>query len=262
MAFKAAEATARALRAHGPVILQYPHIFGFDPKTKKNKSEDRLQLAPDEFHQDDDDPHKNGRALDIVLLASSPSERAEADELVEIFLQLRETMVWETVIYNKSEWNAAGAKMARLSNDPDAWKKAKFEHVTHIHIQWSDHQKDIDGFYNALVEKLKGDAETLSGIESLNSVLPGRWELWIGDPGAGWHGLLKFNAGGGVTWAPFDKPAEEHPGDWLVKDKQLQFKFRTPGDIRTFVCNLPLTGADAPGTILPAGQGWFSMTRI
>jgi hypothetical protein len=262
MAFKAAEATSRALYEHGPAILRYPHVYGYDAEKKKKKTEDRLQLAPDDRHQADKDPHKNGRALDIVLVSTSPSERAEADKLVEIFLELRETMQWETVIYNRSEWNVAGSKSARLSSDPDPYEKASFEHITHIHIQWSDNKKDLDTFYEPLVKRLRGAAADFEGVGSLDSVLPGRWDFWIGDPGSGWHGWLEFTATGAVSWAPFDKPAQKHPGTWRVEDSKLKFSFSTPGDMRTFVCDLPLTGVDAPGTILPPGQGWFSMTRM
>jgi hypothetical protein len=262
MAFKAAEATAKALREHGPAILRTKHTYGYDAKTKKSKTEDRLQMAPDNRHQGDDDPHKNGRALDIVLLASSPAERAEADEVVLAFLALRETMSWGAVIYNKEEWNSAGGKTPRLSNDPDRWEKARFEHVTHIHIEWPDHKKDDDGFYDDLAAELERRRTKVSAIDALNTLLPGRWNVWIGDKGSGWNGIFRFTAGGGATWASLDTPNAETPGSWSVVGNELRWRYRADGDFRTFVAPLPLKSEDTPGHVLPAGQGWFSMSKL
>jgi hypothetical protein len=261
MAFKAAEATARALREYGPPVLRTKRVYGYDAK-KKPKTEERLQMAADDRHQADGDPHKNGRALDIVLLASSPVERAEADEVVRVFLEQRERMNWGAVIYNKEEWNAAGAKMPRLSNDTDAWEKARYEHVTHIHIEWPDHKKDLDDFYDDLCEELKSRRAKIAAIDPLNSLLPGSWDVWIGDKGSGWNGIFRFTAGGGAFWASLDTPKKETPGSWSVVGKELHWKYRAAGDFRTFVAALPLKREDTPGHVLPAGQGWFSMSKI
>jgi hypothetical protein len=262
MAFKAAEATARALKEYGPPILRTKHTYGYDAKTKKSKTEERLQMAPDNRHQADDDPHKNGRALDIVLLASIPSERAEADEVVRVFLERREMMQWGAVIYNKEEWNSAGSKSPRLSNDTDAWEKARFEHVTHIHIEWPDHKKDDDSFYDDLVDALKSHGAKISAIDALNTLLPGSWNVWIGDKGVGWNGIFKFTAGGGASWAETDTPRKETPGSWSVVGNELRWRYRADGDFRTFVAPLPLKREDTPGYVLPSGQGWFSMSKV
>jgi hypothetical protein len=47
-----------------------------------------------------------------------------------------------------------------------------------------------------------------------------------------------------------------------VTKGQLSWKFKAAGDFRTFVVKLPLKRHDAKGTILPEGQGWFSMSKF
>lgn len=262
MAFKAAEATARALMENGPAVLRTKHVYGYDKKAKKSNTEDRLQMAPDDRHQGDNDPHKNGRALDIVLVAAVPSERAEADELVRVFLELRETMHWGAVIYNKEQWNSAGSKSPRISKETDAWEKARDEHVTHIHIEWPDHRKDDDSFFTDLADALKARSAKISAIDALHTLLPGSWDVWIGDKGSGWNGIFRFTAGGGATWASIDTPKQETPGSWSVVGSELHWKYRAAGDFRTFVAPLPLKREDTPGYVLPAGQGWFSMSKL
>jgi hypothetical protein len=85
--------------------------------------------------------------------------------------------------------------------------------------------------------------------------LAGRWAVAIG----GWKGLFFFDAKGGVSWAASDT-SPRHAGRWAVKGNRLEWKFNQPGDIRTFTVPLPLSSKSS-GTILPAGQGWFTMSR-
>jgi hypothetical protein len=94
---------------------------------------------------------------------------------------------------------------------------------------------------------------------TLNTIplgLPGRWTVTIG----GWRGLFFFDQSGGVSWANHDH-APKHAGRWSVNGSRLEWKFRDPGDFRTFTAQLPLDPSGVSGTILPAGQGWFSMSK-
>ena len=94
MAYRAATTTAEALRDNGPPVL----------KTNWH-GEGRLQLAPDDRHQGETDPHKTGRAIDIVLDSQRPTEKVEAEILVQAFIDLSDDMQWEYLIYAKRAWD-------------------------------------------------------------------------------------------------------------------------------------------------------------
>jgi hypothetical protein len=108
--------------------------------------------------------------------------------------------------------------------------------------------------------KTTWDAASLSGgPTSLNTIylqLPGRWTVAIGN----WTGLFFFDGKGGVSWAESDY-STKHAGRWSVNGRQLEWKFRDPGDFRTFTVPLPLNTGRVSGTILPSGQGWFTMSK-
>ena len=86
--------------------------------------------------------------------------------------------------------------------------------------------------------------------------LAGKWAVTIG----GWKGFFLFDAQGGVSWTE-SGTAQKHPGRWSVTASRIEWKFRDPGDFRTFVVQ-QLNTAKSDGTILPAGQGWFSMSKV
>ena len=125
------------LLREGPLILQTP--------TRSKGGEARLQAWPGP--KDTAGPHFEGRALDIVLLSERDSECSIADQLIECFLNYREEIEWEAIIYNKEEWNAAGAKMARVLSPSVKNPGRDYEHRTHIHIQWPNHKKQLDYTY-------------------------------------------------------------------------------------------------------------------
>jgi hypothetical protein len=97
---------------------------------------------------------------------------------------------------------------------------------------------------------------TVSGGTSALGQLAGKWSVAIGD----WKGLFFFDANGGVSWAESDY-SQKHSGRWSVNGNNLEWKFQDPGDFRTFTLPLPLNATNASGTILPAGQGWFTMSK-
>lgn len=134
------------LLREGPEILK--------SKTQTVGGEPRLQAYPGP--NDTSGPHVDGRALDILLHSERDSECSIADTLIECFLYYREEMEWETIIYNREEWNIAGAKSARILSPSNKYPGRDFEHRTHIHIQWPEHKKQLDYSYAislALAEK-------------------------------------------------------------------------------------------------------------
>jgi hypothetical protein len=112
------------LREHGPSILNTTYK---DVAAKVNLP--RLQ-GPAGSHKSGNDPHIQGRAIDIILFANIESERKVADELVDVFLTVREKMKWLAVVYNKRQWNWAGQEFPRGGDIIS-------QHVTHIHIEWA-----------------------------------------------------------------------------------------------------------------------------
>ncbi len=84
----------------------------------------------------------------------------------------------------------------------------------------------------------------------------GQWTVNIGV----WNGIFVFHETGSVFWA--DRVgAPAHVGQWSTNGTLLQWNFNDPGDFRTFTVQLPIDPANVSGTILPAGQGWFTMHR-
>ena len=84
----------------------------------------------------------------------------------------------------------------------------------------------------------------------------GKWAVTIGD----WSGIFVFHLNGSVYWAESVK-GPKHLGRWSTNGTRLEWKFNDAGDFRTFTVQLPLNPANVSGTILPAGQGWFTMQR-
>jgi hypothetical protein len=253
MAYRAATITAQALREFGPPVL----------KTKWN-GEERLQLSPDSRHQGETDPHKTGRAIDIVLDAQRPTEKMEGEILVQAFIDLSADMQWQYLIYAKRAWDPLKTyeqAIPRIANPRDYttdWERARYEHMTHIHIQWSDEKKDIDPSKETLVQRLQDDSWADSTLEDFSDQLVGAWNVQIG----GWSGLFTFSVDGSVSWAN-SRSSLKHPGRWRFTNNQLLWSFSDPGDIRTFTVDLPFDSSPkkVSGVITPQGQGSFSMSK-
>jgi hypothetical protein len=102
-------------------------------------------------------------------------------------------------------------------------------------------------------------ASVSSGTTTFNTIyrqLPGKWAVAIGN----WNGFFYFDGTGNVSWAESDY-SQKHAGRWTVNGNRVEWKFRDVGDFRTFTIPLPLNTTKASGTILPAGQGWFTMSK-
>jgi len=133
------------LRDHGPVILRTTYYEG---ATRTNLP--RLQGPAGPHKTDDHDPHREGRAIDIILFATKENERLIADELVEVFLEVREKMNWSAVIYNKKQWNKAGIEMPRGGDS-----SSSNQHLTHIHIEWRAADATLVNWEQALIDALE-----------------------------------------------------------------------------------------------------------
>ncbi len=93
-------------------------------------------------------------------------------------------------------------------------------------------------------------------VLSTAAVLAGRWLVTIG----AWTGYFVFEANGIVYWTERNGSGR-HNGQWKATAADVQWKFATAGDIRTFVIPVPITADKIGGRILPVGQGFFTMQR-
>lgn len=127
----------------------------WEPSSKPPKWMDRLQAAAGP-HKSGNDPHIAGRALDIILFANIPKEQEIANNIVKVFLDLKEKMKWSAVIYNKRQWDNRGETPRVRSGD------RAYEHVTHIHIEWREVNMGSSGFEAELEKGLNGIITGLS----------------------------------------------------------------------------------------------------
>jgi len=131
-------AMRRILLDSGPPIL----------KTLTVTKEARLQTQPGPG--DKSGPHFEGRALDIFLFATRPSEHEIGENLVEFFLHRQDEIKWDTLIYFKREWSSKDSVIPRIGT-----KGRDFEHKTHIHIDWAEHNRDFDDFKAGIAQELE-----------------------------------------------------------------------------------------------------------
>lgn len=157
MAGPVVESTARIVYNHGPNIIRSEYWEKFVGKGEKPGWRGRIQAAAGP-HKTGADPHIAGRALDIVLRASVPSEKKVADELVGIFLDIKGSLKFISVVYNGWEWNGAGQRFTRGGD-------AVNRHVTHIHIEWSSAMMSHSGFESELTDRVRKMAPSETDLE-------------------------------------------------------------------------------------------------
>lgn len=92
--------------------------------------------------------------------------------------------------------------------------------------------------------------------QNVASQLAGRWSASVG----GWQGLFVFNGDHTLYWAD-NASATRHTGRWVLTADDIHWRFDDQGDFRTFVLPLSEVGQTRSGTVLPAGQGTFRMSK-
>ena len=200
-----------------------------------------------------------GRAHQYLNGCPMPDMLAICAELLKSAPQqfrLLENTVWNPYgIYNAR--NAAAIQAARVRTNSSGDKFADFKAACkELPVLPDDQQKAIQQF----LAPPKAD-DGPSPLEKARALLPGTWDVWIGNKGEGWNGLFSFSANGQAAWASKDAPGSKTWGGWSINKSQVAWKYNAAGDIRTFVVGLPLVTTDAKGVILPSGQGWFSMSK-
>ena len=118
----------------------------------------------------------------------------------------------------------------------------------------------VDRWSRGLLQPVDLDAtlavagsSTASGISAL---LTGTWDVTIGQ----WQGLFAFSADGSMYWASSVGGARTS-GHWMITTRDVRWTFYDPGDFRVFTVPLQMQGRTVQGTVLPAGQGAFKMTK-
>jgi hypothetical protein len=109
----------------------------------------------------------------------------------------------------------------------------------------------------------KAIQETLDAAIQDQVPLVGQWDWVIGS----FKGLLEFTANGDVSWQHADpeqlkKDPKKRPGTWWSEGAEYKWshKLANPADRREFVVRRPL-GKTTRGNTLPAGSGFFDMTK-
>ena len=103
------------------------------------------------------------------------------------------------------------------------------------------------GYMEASLSETGAEAPTIAG----------KWDATIGP----WRGVFSFQTDGGCWWAD-SAFAAQHRGKWTNVASEIQWKFDDAGDNRTFSVRAGQGFVSSySGTIMPAGQGVFQMTR-
>jgi hypothetical protein len=180
------------------------------------------------------------------------------------FNKLQQAVSWPTANVGVDRLIAAFFAVELSTNstkDSFAYYKSACKEFHHLP---EDQQKAIEDFLSGNSEKRKDAKAKIDqlSLDEAKKLLVGTWDVWIGNKGEGWNGLFKFTAGGGASWSEKISPNHGASGSWSASNGQLSWKFTAAGDFRTFTIKLPLKSFDAKGTILPEGQGWFSMSKL
>jgi len=115
-------------------------------------------------------------------------------------------------------------------------------------MQSSPEMYALIGFFSVKLSSFSAPEPTIAGI----------WNVTIGD----WRGYFWFSDEGTAWWAE-SRNGTRHLGKWWHAGREIQWKFKDAGDIRTFTVT-PSPGfiTSYDGRISPTGQGFFSMTRV
>lgn len=137
----------------------------------------RLQAAPGDHSKNPDykpadDPHDDGRALDIILFANNPKEKIIGENIFAMLHAYKKEMNWSAIIYNRFTVDDFGGPRLYERNN---WN----DHSTHIHIEWSASRSKTTGFKDFIWEELKqiNEDSAKGTLESVNISRLGRIEV-------------------------------------------------------------------------------------
>jgi hypothetical protein len=115
-----------------------------------------------------------------------------------------------------------------------------------------DYARGVAAYMNGFLSSYSSSTKTALGD------LLGTWDVKIGP----WSGIFVFSAPASVYWADPKAAAARHSGYWWGNEESVQWQFSDdPKNFRrTFKIELPFQ-SPMNGVILPAGQGFFEMSR-
>jgi hypothetical protein len=178
------------------------------------------------------DVHFEGRAADIYLSFDDAAEKTAGNWLFDWCVTNCISYKIQGVIFGPRKWYSemkGGVVQDYTGGD----------HNNHVHVELN----------------CDGAALTTTPPE-LPGGLVGTWDVTIGD----WSGIFVFGSDHSASWA--DNPrSRQTPGSWVSDGDNVYFQFHAPGDYRFFQVTLPVNSEKTTGTIFPAGQGRFEMTK-
>lgn len=239
MSHPSVQATLQQLIQVGPPILkgQYLEKGMRDGRGKHLPDQmlDRLQGAGGS-HKAPGDVHNQGRALDIILFNDVGPEKAVAYELIQKFRLLRTMMKWNSLKYDRQEWDRHGGSYGGQNST----------HDSHIHIQWPD-EKDGSRFDDMLRKLLSGQ---------INNFNPeGKWEVNVGN----WQWIYEFdmkgstNYTGKVRWHDKYNSGAKGSGTWNIQTDKIVFSWHPSRTTEEWV--LPLRQSVGTGSTRMAVDG-------
>lgn len=222
------------------------------------------------------DRHATGLAIDIILFATKctndtsvdhVNEKKLGENLVKIFLDLKDSMKWTELIYmDRFFW---------LPDRYESWTKDR-KHFTHIHIDWMTNsykgkEKPLDfivdnspqGKTTEFAAKLSArlnqvnemwENKTLENFD-ISSVYPtyaldvnpvGIWQI----TSTPWFGTYTIEANGSVKWSDINN--KSGTGTWRIIGNKVDFKWN--GSTTTESWTLPIMRSKITGTAIMSGK--------
>jgi len=87
--------------------------------------------------------HSEGRALDIGLLASNPSQRSIGDQIFKVLIKSAGQSGIDNVIWNHQIWSVAhGGPRPWIGHYANG--AVKNPHTDHIHVEWTRDGSQVD----------------------------------------------------------------------------------------------------------------------
>jgi hypothetical protein len=220
--------------------------------------------------------HETGLALDIFLFATPwykdktidhVNEKKLGENLVKVFIDLKNSMQWTEMIYQKRIFIAPDRYIPWTKDDA---------HNTHIHIDWMTNEYKGKGkspefnvehspqgktteFSSVLTARLdqlyaQWESKTLNSVE-IASIYPvytpqtnpaGKWKV-ISQP---WYGNYEIFPNGTVNWD--DTNSKSGSGKWTITGNTIEFTWANSKTTERW--KLPITQSKLTGIVTMAGK--------